>query len=153
MKLTLRPATSDELDLVAEIESLSMGSGWTREAFVQDFALSWSRLYVACIDDEVVAFCNYWIVVDEVQILNVATHPAHRRRGLAERLLQQIIADALSQRLASLTLEVRKSNLSAQSLYQKLGFQKVGERPRYYIDNQEAAILMTLLLYDGSVPG
>jgi ribosomal-protein-alanine N-acetyltransferase len=144
--MKLRFATPEDFDIIAEIEALSMGSGWSKEAFQQDAELTWSHLLVATIDDEVVAFCNYWIVVDEVQILNVATHPAHRRKGIAQQILEEIISTSRTKKVASLTLEVRKGNHSAQALYVKLGFQKVGERRRYYIDNQEDAVLMTLLL-------
>ena len=144
--LVIAFGTQRELEAVTYIESLSFGSGWTRESFEQDLQLSWSRLVVAWLGEELVAFCNYWVVADEVQILNVATHPAHRRRGIARQLLVYIIEQAAQQQIASLTLEVRKGNYAAQALYESLGFLKVGERPRYYSDNQEAAVLMTKMM-------
>ena len=154
--LVIAVGTRLELDAVAHIEALSFGSGllnkplhaggWTRESFEQDLQLSWSRLMVARLEDKIVAFCNYWVVVDELQILNIATHPTYRRQGVASQLLVHIIEQAAQQKLQSLTLEVRKGNHSAQALYHKLGFLRVGERPKYYSDNQEAAVLMTLAL-------
>jgi [ribosomal protein S18]-alanine N-acetyltransferase len=150
--LVITVGTRQELEAVASIESLSFGAGashagrWTKESFEQDLQLSWSRLVIARLGEEIVAFCNYWVVADEIQILNVATHPTYRRQGVAQQLLVHIIEEAMQQKLASLTLEVRKGNDPAQALYQKLGFIKVGERSKYYSDNQEAAVLMTLTL-------
>ena len=95
-------------------------------------------------NNEVVAFCHYWLVVDEIQVMNIATHPTHRRRGLAQALLIHLLRE--EREVASLTLEVRKSNEAAQSLYEKMGFRKVGARSKYYSDNQEDAVLMTLTL-------
>jgi ribosomal-protein-alanine N-acetyltransferase len=153
--LLIELGSLEELEAVAYIESLSFGSdvghagSWTKESFEQDLQLSWSRLLIARLNGEVVAFCNYWVVADEIQILNVATHPAHRRKGIARQLLEFIIQLAPQQSIATLTLEVRKGNVSAQALYYKLGFLKVGERPRYYNDNQEDAVLMTLIVDNG----
>jgi [ribosomal protein S18]-alanine N-acetyltransferase len=150
--LVIALGTQQELEAVAHIEALAFGTNnthtgrWTRESFAQDLQLSWSRLLVARLGEEIVAFCNYWVVADEIQILNVATHPTHRRQGVAQQLLGHIIAQAAQQQVNSLTLEVRKGNDSAQALYEKLGFRKVGERPKYYSDNQESAVLMTLTL-------
>lgn len=132
----------EELDAVAQIEASSFRSGWTREALWQDLQLSWSRLLVGRVFGEIVVFCNYWVVGDEIQILNVATHPAHRRRGYAAELLRYLIGS--SGDISSLTLEVRRSNEAARALYARLGFETVGVRQKYYTDNQEDAILMTL---------
>jgi ribosomal-protein-alanine N-acetyltransferase len=90
----------------------------------------------------VIGFCNYWLVADELHILNVAVHPDERRNGHAARLLQHILDEASRNKTRVVSLEVRVSNLAAQALYRKFGFRKVGTRPRYYADNGEDALLM-----------
>ena len=79
-------------------------------------------------------------------VANVATHPDYRRRGVARRLLVQALADARQRGARLAMLEVRRSNLAAQKLYESFGFTVVGVRPRYYVDNMEDALLMDLEL-------
>jgi ribosomal-protein-alanine N-acetyltransferase len=69
-------------------------------------------------------------------------HPEWRRRGIGDRLLRALLADARQAHARSATLEVRVSNSAAQTLYRKYGFVPVGQRPRYYRDGEDA-LLMT----------
>ena len=82
-------------------------------------------------------------MVDEAHIVAVAVREAYRGRGLGELLLAEAVALAIENHMESVTLEVRKSNLLAQALYEKYRFLKVGVRKRYYSDNHEDAIIMT----------
>jgi [ribosomal protein S18]-alanine N-acetyltransferase len=95
-------------------------------------------------DRRVVAFTNYWVVADEVHLLNLATHPRARRAGHASRLLAHVIAYGREHRCRFVTLEVRRSNADALRLYKRFGFRPVGVRPGYYAENQEDAIVMLL---------
>ena len=79
-------------------------------------------------------------------VLNVATHPAHRRRGLARRLLRHVDDVARAEGCRYITLEVRRSNHGAIRLYRKYGFRPVGIRPNYYVEDNEDAIVMLLEL-------
>jgi len=141
-------STLDELDDVVEIERLCFPVPWTRQAFADELARPWARLEVLShrATGRVVAFCNYWVVADEVQILNVAVHPAWRRRGLAARLVGHMVDQARRGKARVLSLEVRVSNHAAVGLYRRFGFREVGLRPKYYADNGEDALLMDLEL-------
>lgn len=86
---------------------------------------------------------GFWIMVDEAHITTLATRNTHRRQGIGERLLLQIIEMAAKLHADVVTLEVRVSNKQAQTLYEKYGFQKVGIRRAYYTDNGEDAVIMT----------
>ncbi len=126
------------------IERLSFPTPWQRQAFSDELARPWARLEVLrrVATGEVVAFCNYWLVADELHILNVAVHPDERRQGHATRLLQHILSEADRNRVRVVSLEVRASNQAAQALYRKFQFREVGKRARYYADNGEDALLM-----------
>lgn len=146
MDLLIEPAQPNDLDAIIALSTSSIHSSWTREAFLQDAELSWSRALVARLPGGLAAFCHYWLVVDEVQILNVATDPAQRRRGYARQLLLRVIDEARAQQRRAIWLEVRRSNLPAQELYASLGFLRVGVRPRYYSEGDEDALVMSLPL-------
>jgi ribosomal-protein-alanine N-acetyltransferase len=142
--VTARPA---DLDQIMEIERLSFRSPWSRQVFAEEFERDFARIKIMRYDADarVVAFINYWIVHDEIHVLNVATHPDWRRQGLARRLMHHVIRAAQHNSARLITLEVRRPNTGAIALYEALGFAAVGVRPRYY-ENKEDAIVMVLQL-------
>jgi ribosomal-protein-alanine N-acetyltransferase len=85
-----------------------------------------------------------WLIVDELHIATIATHVEYRRQGIAQSLLLHAFKSAWVEGAHSAFLEVRASNDAAQAMYRKYGFIESGRRPRYYKDNNEDAILMTL---------
>lgn len=92
----------------------------------------------------IVGFIGVWMLPDEAHIVTVAIRDANRRQGLGELLLIAAIDLAQAQRQALLTLEVRVSNDAAVALYEKYSFERVGLRPRYYSDNHEDALVLTV---------
>lgn len=138
--------TDPDLDAIVEIERLSFPLPWTRQAFVDEMSRPFAHVDVLRNDQgaNVVGYCNYWIVHDELQILNVAIHPGQRKTGAGSRLLAHMIEVARGRRCRQILLEVRRSNEAAQRLYRRFAFRSVGVRPGYYVDNQEDAVLMTL---------
>ena len=93
--------------------------------------------------DYIVGYVGIWLMVDQAHIVAIAVREDYRRQGLGELLLSESIDLALSNGQESVTLEVRRSNESAQALYEKYRFIKVGVRRRYYTDNKEDALIMT----------
>lgn len=92
----------------------------------------------------VVGVIVVWLIVDEAHIATLAVHPKLRRQGIAQKLLCAALKDAAKSGMLSALLEVRAGNEAAQELYRKFGFDVVGRRTRYYQDNFEDALLMTL---------
>ncbi len=92
----------------------------------------------------ILGYGGYWLLGDEAHIVTIASHPAYRRKALGELLLLHLIGMAREGQVESVTLEVRVGNTPARSLYAKWGFVEVGLRKRYYRDNGEDALLMTL---------
>jgi ribosomal-protein-alanine N-acetyltransferase len=97
---------------------------------------SYTRQYI-------VGFSGIWMMTNEAHITNIAVSEAYRRQGIGELLLIATIDLAHELKATSMTLEVRASNTIAQKLYAKYGFEHVGVRHGYYLDNREDAILMS----------
>ncbi len=96
-----------------------------------------------------VGYAGFWLQGgDEAHIMTIATHPQWRRQGLGELLLINLLYLAGEQAATMATLEVRRSNQAAQALYHKYAFVVEGERPRYYRDTNEDAVIMTVALTD-----
>ncbi len=143
-----------DLDEVMEIERLSFRAPWSRQVFIEELDRDWAYVDVvrergapgARSGSRVRGFSNYWLVRDEVHILNIACHPEERRKGHASRLLQHMIEFARRHACRYITLEVRRSNHGAVKLYRSFGFRPVGIRPNYYVEDNEDAIVMLLEL-------
>jgi ribosomal-protein-alanine N-acetyltransferase len=134
----------EDLEEVLEIEALSFPTPWSRNSFLYELLENERAIYLVAKDqfDKVVGYIGMWVVFDEGHITNLAAHPLHRRQGIARELLEQLIIIARDNGVKHLTLEVRRSNLSAQDLYQKIGFVHMGVRRKYYLDNKEDALIM-----------
>jgi ribosomal-protein-alanine N-acetyltransferase len=91
----------------------------------------------------IVGYASLWLMVDEAHLTSIAVRQAHRRQGIGELLLIGIIKLSLQMKARVVTLETRVSNVGAQALYEKYGFNRVGMRRRYYSDNGEDAVIMT----------
>lgn len=91
----------------------------------------------------VVGYCGFWRAADEAHISTIAVDPEYRRQGIGQLLLIAAIDTAVDLGANIMSLEVRVSNIAAQNLYRKYGFEVVGRRPRYYSDSREDALIMT----------
>lgn len=140
---SLRPI---DLDALMEIERLSFRTPWARQVFLEEMEREWAHVDVIRprAGGAALGFANFWLVRDEVHLLNLAAHPDHRRRGLGAQLIDHVIQFARRHRCRYVTLEVRRTNVAAVGLYRKFGFQAVGVRPHYYAEDGEDAIVMVL---------
>jgi len=145
--LTLRLMRAEDLDVVERIEQAAHSHPWSRELLRRELDHDWSTVLVAeDASGTIHGYLVYWVVHDEIHILNVATDPDRRRKGVGITLMLAAEERSKPRRVTISTLEVRRSNAAAIGLYQKLGYEHVGVRPRYYADNQEDALVMTKTL-------
>jgi len=139
--MIIERATAADLDAIDEIERHSFPLPWPRATFEAELTRDHARIIVSRAP-QVIAFCNYWVVADEVHILAIATHPDHRRAGVGGRLLDHALDEGEAAGCTRATLEVRRGNRPAIALYQRAGFRGVHVRARYYQDNNEDALIM-----------
>jgi ribosomal-protein-alanine N-acetyltransferase len=150
MKLVIRKMTLDDVPAVVDLDQRSFSLPWPERSFRFELTDNpASRGWVAELDDKVVGMIVVWLMVDEAHVATLATHPDFRRQGIAKRLLLHALRDLMAEGARSSFLEVRESNLAAQEMYRKFGYRETGRRRRYYRDNDEDAILMTLDSLEG----
>jgi ribosomal-protein-alanine N-acetyltransferase len=152
-RIEIVPMRLSDLDQVMEIERASFAAPWSRQVFIEELERDWARVDVL-VDrtapptrapaQRVIGFVNYWLVRDEVHILNVATQPSERQKGHGARLVAHVIEFARRHACRYVTLEVRRGNVAALKLYRTYGFRAVGLRPNYYVEEREDAIVMVL---------
>jgi ribosomal-protein-alanine N-acetyltransferase len=154
LPITVRPMNLADIDEVKNIDDLSFTLPWPRKAFLYELEKNpSSKLYVAEAgasdgEDQVVGMLGLWLIIDEIHISTLAVHPDFRRQGVAHALIEKALTLGRAEGAVSATLEVRETNLGALALYKKFGFQITGRRPRYYKDNNEDAVLMSILNLD-----
>lgn len=115
---------------------------WSVDALKEMFHTKGYCSFLAKEETEVIGYIGMKVVLDEADITNVAVLPAYRKKGIARKLLQQLLDEARQQGIYSIYLEVRDSNAAAITLYKHAGFKEVGKRKNYYEHPQEDARLM-----------
>lgn len=150
LMVRFRPMEAADIPRVREIDVLSFSLPWSEQSYRFELTGNHSSLIlVAEVTQpegrvEVVGMIVIWVILDEAHVATIATHPDYRGQGIGRRLLARGLLAAYERGARLSYLEVRRYNLVAQALYNHFGFEIVGERLRYYQDNNEDALLMTL---------
>jgi ribosomal-protein-alanine N-acetyltransferase len=140
-----------DLPRVMEIERAAFAHPWSDDLLARELSHDWSTVLLATEarsrpgggeEEAILGFVIFWLVHDELHVLNVAVATEERRRGLARALMRQAEERAREHRARIATLEVRRSNAAAIELYRSMGYRQVGVRPNYYADEGEDAIVM-----------
>ena len=146
-------AVIDDLPNLTDIHRRSFAHGWSESDFqtlfrdktVESLVLKRSGLLIT---EQVVGFVLARRVLDESEILTIAMDPAFRKTGGGRLLMEELMRRLYRDRIAKLFLEVDASNKPALSLYDSLGFRKVGERKGYYRTATDAPSLAWIMQID-----
>lgn len=133
---------SDHVPQIAYLETVCFHDPWSEKSIASELENALSLWLVAVEGDEVIGYVGSQTVLGWTDMMNVAVHPAHRRKGVGEKLVLALEDALKAQESTCLTLEVRASNEPAKSLYEKLGFSEVGRRKNYYRNPKEDALIM-----------
>ena len=143
--ITIEKMQKKYIDDVYEIDKASVPIPWSKTSIEEEMNNILAKFIVAKDDDKVIGFAMCWFIMDECHIGNIAVLPSYRKQGVATMLLNNLLEDCSEHGTTNLLLEVRVSNLHAQNLYKKLGFQELIIRKQYYKNNDgtyEDAIIM-----------
>jgi [ribosomal protein S18]-alanine N-acetyltransferase len=136
------PFNKNHVNEVLYISNLSFLTPWTRDSIEKELENRLARYVVAIKDDVVIGYGGIWFILDEGHITNIAIHPEYRGVGAGDMIVEALIEVCKLEGIASMTLEVRRSNVVAQNLYKKHGFIVEGVRKNYYADTHEDGVIM-----------
>lgn len=139
----------DDLEGVFEVEKTAFPIPWPISSFEEELKNILATYFVAEKNNKIVGYIGLWFVMDECHITNVAVHSEFRQQKIASKLVSKMLEMCKEHLSTYVTLEVRKSNIPAQNLYKKFGFNEEARRKDYYKnpDNtREDAIIMSLEL-------
>ena len=127
---------------VAELEKMCFHDPWSEASIASELRNPLACWLVAVEGGAVVGYVGSQTVIDTTDMMNIAVHPDFRRRSIAQMLVEQLVAKLKARQSLRLMLEVRSSNMGAQSLYEKMGFTQVGLRKNYYRNPKEDALIL-----------
>ena len=142
--IVTREMSAADLKAVQAIEQESFHDSWAVESWVAELNSSIAKYIVLEQEGIIKGFAGFWLIAGEAQVTRVAVAKDARGQGLGKILTAALIAAAWQDGAEAVTLEVRKSNVAAQTVYTQTGFTVSGVRPHYYEDNKEDAIIMWL---------
>ena len=144
--LTIRAIERSDIEQLAQLEKECFSDPWSEQM------LSETLENPICVNlaikkgEQIIAFAFAYHIMTEMQIMQFAVAPLHRRKGLADKMLEKMVEYAGDNEVESFYLEVRKSNKAAQKLYAKHNFKQTAVRKRYYDSPAEDAVIMELVL-------
>ncbi len=142
MRLVMGEMGEEDLAEVLELERKAFASPWTRDMYLRELEKPEGCYVTARYGSELVGYGGTLLILDEAHVMTLAVKEDRRRRGIGARLLLELVRRSEEKGARFLTLEVRRSNLAAIELYERFGFQIMGERKHYYLDNLENAFIM-----------
>lgn len=144
MKYLIEKAKTCDARAIAEIEKSCFSVPWSEDALKETLSQSNSLFFKAVCDGEAIGYVGSYSVLDEVYITNIAVLKEYRKNGAARALLKKLCDESEKCEKAFVTLEVRKSNFPAISLYESEGFTLSGERKNFYEKPCENGLIYTL---------
>jgi [ribosomal protein S18]-alanine N-acetyltransferase len=148
----IEPATVEALPDILHIEETCFSAPWTRKMLEAElsgnpfahFLLAKRATQGEVGSVSIVGYLCFWVVFEEVRLMNLAVIESMRHRGIARALVTQALAVGVAQAAVRAVLEVRASNHAAHALYRNFGFHDVSTRQKYYTNPIEDALLMEL---------
>lgn len=132
------------VDDILAVESACFSTPWDKSVLVGTINQKSYHFFGAYCDKKLVGYCSATVVADECYVNRIAVMNDFRHRGFADELMKSAIMMCRENKCSFISLEVRKSNNAAISLYIKHGFETVGERKKFYDNPTENALIMTL---------
>ena len=136
------PLSEENLSALLAIEQQSYPHPWSAAQFVQELHNPVSTVDVLWVNGQLAGYHCYWLIVGELQILNIATAPGFRRQGIGGKLLEHAFTVCREHGLEQALLEVRAGNSAAIALYQRRGFVADVVRKGYYRDGEDALLMV-----------
>jgi [ribosomal protein S18]-alanine N-acetyltransferase len=139
--VAIRPMNLDDVPEVCAVDRECMQPPWSQQAFAAECKSTAGYYIVAEAEGEVVGYLGSTMILDEAHITTFGVRSDQRRQGIGERLLADMLREAIKRKVRRITLEVRVGNVPARGLYEKYGFGPISLRKRYYADGEDALVL------------
>lgn len=144
--MVIEPLRPEQTPAVARLEILNFSEPWNEEAIRAELENPYSLTLVATDSAKVAGYINAHCVFENAHINTFCVAEEYRRHGIGQMLLRTLCRHAANKGVEEITLEVRKSNHAAISLYTREGYRTVGERKNFYRSPHEDAWILKKLI-------
>lgn len=145
-RVTIRPMSPGDLAEVLVVEKEAYTPGWSEKNFLNEMRNACSYAFVADQGRRILGYLVFWLIRDEVHLLNLTVRADRKRRGVGKKLMAFLIHFSRRHAAKWIDLEVRRSNQAAISMYRTFGFRERRVRRAYYHDKREDGLVMELRL-------
>ncbi|MCH5190582.1 MAG: ribosomal protein S18-alanine N-acetyltransferase [Oscillospiraceae bacterium] len=139
----IRPMGEEDIKDIAALETECFSTPWSEKSLCEELTNETARFFTLKSGEKLLGYIGANNISGEVYITNVAVKAEHRKKGFGERLIKYLVTESMLENAEFVTLEVRRSNKAAISLYEKCGFKKAGERKNFYSAPREDALIYT----------
>lgn len=148
--LRMRRMKTSDIDDVLEIERQVYDYPWSEGIFHDCFTAGYDS-WVCEEMDNILGYCMLSMATGEAHIMNICVDPAEQGQGIGRHMVEFMVEFGISNKVSSIFLEVRPSNVGALTLYKSLGFNEIGVRKDYYPgkEEREDALMLAKELYVG----
>ncbi len=146
--IMIRGMSHKDLDVITALEKDIFPDSWPRSAFEDQLSVDGWGGIVAETDGEIIGYACFMTVASEQHLTNIAVVPNYRRKLVAKQLLDTILQVGKDENCEFILLEVRPSNLEAIKFYEKHNFKVLYQRPKYYSNPVEDALVMVFYFED-----
>lgn len=140
MKQKIREMKKEDIPSIMILEKKLFSTAWEEEMFIEEIEKQYA--YVLEIKNKIIGYVCGWKLLDEFNITNIAIAKEFQRNGFGKTLVQFIMSKLLDEKCFKFFLEVRESNHAAIKLYEKMGFNVIGSRKKYYHSPEEDAMVL-----------
>ena len=140
--MIIREMKREDVPAIAELEKLCFSDPWSENSIASELDNPLSYWLVAEYNGKIAGYVGSQSVLDAADMMNLAVSPDCRQQGVGQALVNGLVQHLQKNNVIALLLEVRVSNARAISLYEKLGFEQVGRRPKYYHNPREDALIL-----------
>lgn len=146
--LQFRQMTRRDIPEILEIERECFLSAWSFDGYRDELLRDDSKAIIVETSGEIAGFAISRLITsaEEGEILNIAIRRKFQKQGIGKLLLKEMIDFLRLNKIRSVWLEVRKTNLTAQEFYRRNGFERCGERKNFYANPTEDALVLKLNL-------
>ena len=144
--MEIEKATPPDASSLSLIHNACFSEEWSEGAFMEHMNEGSIWTFLILRDEKEIGYLSAYTIVDEASIVNIAVLDEYRKKGYGSAILEKFINYCKETNVKKIMLEVRKGNIGAIKLYQKYGFEVVGESPKHYSCPVEDALLMNKLL-------
>ncbi len=134
----------NEIDEVINLQIANNKNILSKTSVIEDFNNNTTIYFVYKLNNKIIGYIAASLLYDHVDILSVLVDEGSTRNGIASTLLYTLLDEVKKLQISDVFLEVRVTNIPAQKLYEKFGFEKINIRKKYYTDNQEDALIYKL---------